>query len=314
MTTTILLFISYLTNSNKALGTLMIVIPLSMLSGVLFSSIGRIFTPYLLIFLGGLLFLNLFKLDPRDLIATFAKPKFLLLLSVVKLIILPLVMYYSSYLISPDLALPILLLTGISTGLGAPFVVNFVGGRLPIVVGLIILTSIAVPFVLPTLVFILFRANFSIPILDMILLLTSALFIPLMLGLTIKKYAPKIASVAEKNSLTVSMGLMALINFAMFASYSSYFFKEQILVLETTLVSFLLYGAYGVVGYLSVRLASKKSTADDRISGFIAMTYVNNILVVVFAQHFFGPQVAMLSAFYNIPYYMGILILKKWYI
>ena len=290
----------------------MIVIPLSMLSGIIFSAIGQILSPYLLILLGGLLFLNLLKLDTRDLITTFTKPKMLLLLTILKLIILPLVMYSISYLVAPAMALPIVLLTGISTGLGSPFVVNFVGGRLPIIVGLIISTSIAVPFILPTLVYVLFRTTFSIPILDMMLLLTSALFVPLALGLTIKRYSPKLASVAEKHSLSASIVLMALINFAMFANYSTYFITNQILVLEITLISFLLYGAYGLLGYLFVILASKKTATDERIAGFIAMTYINNILVVVFAQQFFGTEVAALSAFYNIPYYIGILILKKW--
>lgn len=290
----------------------MIVIPLSMLSGIIFPAVGQILSPYLLVLLGGLLFLNLLKLDARDLITTFTKPKMLLLLTILKLIILPLVMYSISYVVAPAMALPIVLLTGISTGLGSPFVVNFVGGRLPIIVGLIISTSIAVPFVLPTLVYVLFRTTFSIPILDMMLLLTSALFIPLALGLTIKRYSPKLASVAEKYSLSASIVLMALINFAMFANYSTYFITNQILVLEITLISFLLYGAYGLLGYLFVILASKKSATDERIAGFIAMTYINNILVVVFAQQFFGSEVAALSAFYNIPYYIGILILKKW--
>ncbi len=41
------------------------------------------------------------------------------------------------------------------------------------------------------------------------------------------------------------------------------------------------------------------------------MTYVNNTLVMVFAAQFFGPQVAALAAIYNLPYYAGILVLKK---
>jgi bile acid:Na+ symporter, BASS family len=146
----------------------------------------------------------------------------------------------------------------------------------------------------------------------MMLLLTSALFVPLALGMIVKRYSPKLARVAEENSLTASIGLMVMINFAMFASYSSYFFTEQIFVVQTTLVSFLLYGPYGLIGYLFVILACKDSTIDERFSGFIAMTYINNVLVVVFAQHFFTPQVAALAAFYNIPYYIGMLILKKW--
>jgi BASS family bile acid:Na+ symporter len=41
------------------------------------------------------------------------------------------------------------------------------------------------------------------------------------------------------------------------------------------------------------------------------MSYANNILVAVFAQEFFGTQVAALAALYNIPYYIGILILIR---
>jgi bile acid:Na+ symporter, BASS family len=304
--------LTLLNKSSNALVILLLVIPLSILSGILFPYIGQLFSPYLLVWLGALLFLNLLKLEIKDLGITFAKPKMLLILSIAKLFVIPLLLYSIAYVFFSPMALPVLLLSGISTGLGAPFVVNFVGGRLPLVVGLIIATSIAVPFILPTLVYLLFKTNFSIPILDMMLLLTSALFIPLALGIIVKKYSSKLARIAEANSLGASIGLMVLINFAMFASYSSYFFTEKIFVLQTILISFLLYAAYGLIGYLFVIFAHKNSTINDRISGFIAMTYINNVLVVVFAQHFFGPQVAALAAFYNIPYYIGILVLKKW--
>jgi BASS family bile acid:Na+ symporter len=42
---------------------------------------------------------------------------------------LPVGMYTLAYVIYEPLALPILLLSGISTGLGAPFVVNLIGGQ-----------------------------------------------------------------------------------------------------------------------------------------------------------------------------------------
>jgi BASS family bile acid:Na+ symporter len=40
------------------------------------------------------------------------------------------------------------------------------------------------------------------------------------------------------------------------------------------------------------------------------MTHVNNVLVSVFAGQFFGTQVAALAALYNIPYYVGILLIR----
>jgi BASS family bile acid:Na+ symporter len=41
------------------------------------------------------------------------------------------------------------------------------------------------------------------------------------------------------------------------------------------------------------------------------MSYINNVLVAVFAYQFFGSTVAALAALYNLPYYVGIIVIKK---
>jgi bile acid:Na+ symporter, BASS family len=63
--------------------------------------------------------------------------------------------------------------------------------------------------------------------------------------------------------------------------------------------------------FLSNNKSTRGEKKDERLSAFISMSYVNNILVAVFAQQFFGSQVAALAAFYNIQYYIGILILTR---
>ena len=73
------------------------------------------------------------------------------------------------------MALPILLLSGIST---APFVANFVGSKLTLIVGLVIVTSLAAAFVLPPIVHLLYCSHFSIPLIHMMVLLSAALFAP----------------------------------------------------------------------------------------------------------------------------------------
>jgi hypothetical protein len=63
---------------------------------------------------------------------------------------------------------------------------------------------------------------------------------------------------------------------------------------------------------MTLNLDSKCTAATEGLIA-MAMAYVNNILVVVFAEQFFGIQSAFLPALYNIPYYIGIIILKKLY-
>ena len=104
---------------------------------------------------------------------------------------------------------------------------------------------------------------------------------------------------------------MDLINFAIFSKFSSYFYFESSFVIFTTVIAVLLFSIFAITGYFVLYIINKDSSSlKYKISGLIAMSYVNNILVTVFAQQFFGSQVAALAAFYNIPYYFGIILLK----
>ena len=298
--------------NTRVLIVLAISILISTMLGIIFPSAGQLFSEYILVILGFLLFLNLIQLDFQDLISIFRKPKILLILSTLKLIILPVIAYFVTNQISPKYALPVLLLSGISTGLGAPFVTNYVGGRLSIIVGMVIVTSLVVPLLLPTLVYVFFNTEFSIPIFNMVSLLVISLIVPLVGSGIIKRYLPNVAATINKSSLPLSIFLMDLINFAIFSKFSSYFFLELSFVITTTIVAFVLFTVFAITGYFVLYLMNKGSSTatKDKISGLIALSYVNNILVTVFAQQFFGSQVAALAAFYNMPYYIGIILLK----
>lgn len=251
-----------------------------------------------------------------ELYIVFSHPKKLIILTIAKLVLIPVGVYAIMNLVSltiiplgTNLMLSVFLLSGISTGLGSPFVVNFVGGRLPLVVGLIITTSLSVPFILPILIFLFFSSYFAIPIFDMIVLLLIALILPLIASQLLKKTFPKLTQQINKQSLNLSLVFIFLINLGIFAKYSYFLFSNTFVTVENIALAFMLFGYYGLTGYIVSRLMGLSK--DDRISTIISMIYINNILIVVFAQQFFGTEIAALAAFFNIPYYVGILLLKK---
>ena len=187
-----------LMNSNHAFYYLGLSVLFSTAIGLLFPYIGILVEPYLLLWLGLLLLFNLINMNLSELYTVFSHPKKLIILTIAKLVLIPVGMYAIMNMVSlaiipvgTNLMLSVFLLSGISTGLGSPFVVNFVGGRLPIVVGLIIATSLSVPFILPILIFLFFSSNFAIPIFDMIVLLLVALIIPLISSQLLKKIFPQ---------------------------------------------------------------------------------------------------------------------------
>ena len=143
----------------------------------------------------------------------------------------------------------------------------------------------------------------------MIVLLLVALILPLIASQLLKKISPKLTELINKESLNLSLVFIFLINLGVFAKYSYFFFSNSLVTVENIILAFILFGYYGLTGYGISRLMGLSK--DDRISTMISMIYINNILIVVFAQQFFGTEVAALAAFFNIPYYVGILLLKK---
>lgn len=287
----------------------------SIVTGVLFPTTGMSLEPYLLVWLGGLLYVNLINLHPRHLVSTFRKPKALMVFTIGKLILLPCIVYVITSLVYPKLALSATLLSGISTGLGAPFAINFIGaGGIGTIAALVTISSLVVPVTLPFILYVFFEntGEFVIPIYDISFLLVIALFIPLSLGWSTRKYVPRVSKFVAGNSLFLSVIFIILINFSMFARFSQYFFIDQSLVLTSLISASLLFVLYLLVGYL-LALSIKGQLRATRINGIIAMTYINNILVFVVAERFFDIETAALAALYNIPYYVGLLVLRMKY-
>jgi BASS family bile acid:Na+ symporter len=287
----------------------------SIVTGVLFPTTGMSLEPYLLVWLGGLLYVNLINLHPRHLVSTFRKPKALMVFTIGKLILVPCIVYVITSLVYPKLALSATLLSGISTGLGAPFAINFIGaGGIGTIAALVTISSLVVPVTLPFILYVFFEdtGEFVIPIYDISFLLVIALFIPLSLGWSTRKYVPRVSKFVAGNSLFLSVIFIILINFSMFARFSQYFFIDQSLVLTSLISASLLFVLYLLVGYL-LALSIKGQLIATRINGIIAMTYINNILVFVVAERFFDIETAALAALYNIPYYVGLLILRMKY-
>jgi BASS family bile acid:Na+ symporter len=159
-----------------------------MTAGILLPATGRLIEPYILVWLGVLLFLNLLRLNSSDLAVVFKKPRQIAVLSIIKIVVLRVGMYVLAYVVYEPFALPVLLLSGISTGLGAPFVVNIIGGQLPLVIGMIIVTSVCSALHSALYCLRTTRSQFEIPLLYMMFLLSIALFTPLAAGWLTKKY------------------------------------------------------------------------------------------------------------------------------
>ena len=211
-------------------------------------------------------------------------------------------MYALAYVVYEPFALPILLLSGISTGLGTPFVVNLIGGQLPLVIGMIIITSVAVPFVLQLLSMHLFARSLKYLLLQMTFLLSIALFTPLAVGWLTKKYFPGRFKICRQEFFpsiahfhcTHKLGYVCQVR-------RIFLFRTDVLAPNCGSSIPLLCCPYCIVGY-----AGTTGSLQEKRTGLIVTSYVNNVLVAVFAFQFFGSQVATLLHYTIFRHYIGI--------
>ncbi|MEW6351108.1 MAG: bile acid:sodium symporter [Thermodesulfobacteriota bacterium] len=284
---------------------LVAVIVLSMGTAVYWPTSGVFFQPFIKYCMMTLLFLSFLRIDFRALSDTSAASLGkLAVLASVKLVVLPVAMFGVAWFVCPDYAVGVLLLSGISTGVVAPFAAGMFRADMVLVLRMVVVTSVAVPFTLPVLVKLLAGGEVSIPIADMGNLLGMVIFIPLAAVVLLRRYSPRIVQVLAARQFSVSLVLFALINLGVFSKYSDFFFGNPQELVRATLCAYLLSGVYYLVG----TCLTASGALEQRLAGGVSITIVNNVLVLVFSADSFGPLSPTLAAMYMFPFFTVIVL------
>jgi BASS family bile acid:Na+ symporter len=282
------------------------VVVFSMLAGIFIPTIGDPFEPCLTYFMIVFLYLSFIRVDLMAIIRSIMDVRLIVILLLAKLLAIPFFLYYLTKLFFPSYALPVLLLSGISTGVVAPFISNILAGNTSLVVSMVLLSSLLVPFTLPPLVTYLVAEEMEIPLLAMVKLLALIVFIPIGAREISERYMPRLIEWGEKVQYPVSLVLIACTLIAVFGKYSAFFFREPGQIFIAIAVAFLLSALYMAIG--SILLYGRNR--EDQLAGGISMAFLNNILVLVFSSQFFGPTAATLAAMYILPFFAMIIPIR----
>lgn len=286
---------------------LLLVVFLSMLAGILLPDFSSFFQPYPLYLMMFLLFLSFLPIKPGDVRHTIRhNGKTVLWLSFLKLIALPVVIYFLFRVFYPSYALAALLLTGISTGVVAPFISSLLNANSFLVLIMVVVSSPIVPFTLPALVKILAGQTIEISFLGMMRMLCMVIFIPILSIQVLRRLTPGLLESIMKRRFPVSLFIFAIINLGVFSKYADFFRQNPATLVEATIIAVVLGAVYIVFGIL----IQYKSTIENQLAASVSFGNMNNVLVIVFSSQFFGPLEPTLAAMYMIPFFGLILPLR----
>ena len=281
----------------------------AMLVSILWPQAGAPFSPYLMVFMMVLLFLSFLSL-PIGSIVRAARGYGLRLCGwvVLKLVILPVGLFYLTRAIAPDYALTALLLGGISSGVVSPFFSTLLKANTALVIMMVTASSILVPFTLPVLVRTLAGQTLVISLPAMVRLLAQVIFAPLIAAELVRFLASRAAERISRNHYVLSLALCVAIILGVVSRYADFFYHKPSVILEAILVSVVM----AVFSFGAGALASLGQPPGDRLAGIISFGLINNILVVVFSSEFFGPLEPLVAMVYCVPFFGSIVFLRAY--
>jgi bile acid:Na+ symporter, BASS family len=233
----------------------------------------------------------------------------ILVFTVMKLAILPVLIYFAFSFIAPDYALSALLLTGVSAGVAAPMISNMVRGNSALVLVVVVITSVLAPFTLPALIKIVVAREVVISFFSMLRTLATVIFIPIIIVEIIRYLLPRLVAPILKIQFPVSLVMFAVINLGVFYRYALFFKREPSVIIVATIVAFVLAAIYCAVGILFFR----NGPVENQLAGAVIMGNINNVLVIVFSSEFFGPVEPLVAAMYVIPFFVIVIPLRYYH-
>jgi bile acid:Na+ symporter, BASS family len=272
----------------------------TMAAGICCPRVFAFLQPYTLAYLMVLFFMSFLSIrleEVREALRRATLP--ILSVVVLKMFILPVILYGLFLSVLPEYAFSALLLTAVSTGVVAPFMSNLVGGNSARVLVVTVITSILVPFSLPAVVGFVLSKSVSFSFWQMLRMLSLAIFVPIAAVQLLRWLAPRMLEAANRRSFPVNLVMFACINLGVFSKYSEIFHSHPGLIAEACLVDIVLAAIYAVTGILFFR----RSTLEDRLAGAVMIAHVNNVLMIVFSSQFFGPRETMTAAMYLLPFF-----------
>jgi bile acid:Na+ symporter, BASS family len=288
---------------------LLVVIYSSMLGGILVPKAGEVFQSLPLYCMMAFLFLSFLSISIHQILDALRKSALLIGgFLVLRMILIPAGMALLFRLVWPAYSLSALLLSGISTGVVAPFISTLLQANTSLVLVVVVLSSLLVPFTLPPLVDLFFSQTMDLSLLGMMRTLLMVIFVPVMVSEILKRISGSLVQGLIRRQYYFSLVLFTVTNLGIFSRYSEFFYQEPMTILTAAAVACVLGSLYLLAGLL---LACGRPV-EDQVAAVICLGVMNNVLVIVFSSEFFTPLEPTVAAMYMIPFFGLILPLRAY--
>ena len=250
------------------------------------------------VLLGLMLYFVFLKIDFSDIVEHIRNYKLMLYISVVYMLIIPMLFFLLFLIFDRELALGILLLTAMPTGVSTPALSDIVRGNMSLTMSIALITQSVAPLTVPLLFWIVGTKGLDINKLLLLRDIAIMVFSPMVLAIIVKRYFP--ATVRKTRHLFTSANVLLLFCFVFIAISSQ---RETIISDPLTLIwkAAILYAVF-IVLHIAGFWICPRSKKEDKIALSVSAAYMNNGLAIVLAATYFSPNILVLMVLSEIPW------------
>jgi bile acid:Na+ symporter, BASS family len=282
---------------------------ISVLAGFIFPSVFIPFEGMVLYLVMSIIFLLFLKIDILDVITHIKKPLLLIYICFFNLLVTPLIVYLLFKSFGADIHIGFVLLAALPSGVSSAAFTDVMKGKTSLTMTIIILSNLISIFSIPLIFGVFFKHEIQIDSISMFIDLFKVFFIPFVVAKVVKRIIFK--DLVEKLQGHYNAMIIFLLCFMITISIS---FQSEIILqnyqflIKTLGLLYVLFFILQLLGYFSVAWLKK----GDKLAVSNASMIMNNILGIVLALAFFGPEVVTIVILSLIPW-NTMIIAKHWY-
>ncbi len=286
-----------------------VLIPLfGIIAGLIFGDLIEMNKYLMTVSLMLLMFLSALKVDISSLPKSFKKPFWIINLSFLKLIIAPLIVFAISLLLPFEYRPALILLAGAPAAVAGPGIISLFNGDVKLGLMVTSITNLLVPVILPFILFITVGSNIPIDILSIFYFLLFIILIPFMAAFLVQKYTDeKILSDINE----ISGGIISIIVFLFMILVIGPNKETMLDDISGTIFSLIIVFGLSLFLHLIAFLFTLKAKKPIIITSVISMAYSNTGLAIVLAAAYFDPLTVLLTVFYEVPWGLMFIPLKR---
>ncbi|TAK03674.1 hypothetical protein EPO34_00740 [Patescibacteria group bacterium] len=293
---------------NRLVESYLFVVVIALVAGLAFSERISILTAYTTVFLQIIFFLSSLKLDPKAIVKEAKDVKLILLVNAFKLLILPAVVYLVAARLYPSMAVPLLLLSAVPSGMTTPLLVEVVGGKQGLALVLTVTSSLIAPLTIPLVIGHFAGTAVTVNAFEMFQKLVQVIVIPFLIAQAVRAFLDRRLSATYFTFKPISIVILGLLIAGAVAKQASVILSHvDMTMLILLCVLFLFVALMLSIGYAMAYWRD----CSDRLTVAVSTAFMNFSLAIFLADAFFpDPNVLLASVLVIFPWAMMLLPFK----